>query len=66
MQIHLNGTPKTIPEAMTVAGLLQELGVPSTTVVIELNKAIVPPGGYATLSLQNNDHVELIRFVGGG
>lgn len=66
MQIHLNGSPKTIPETITVAGLLQELGVPSTSVVIELNKTIVQPGEYATAFLQDNDQVELIRFVGGG
>ncbi len=51
---------------MTVTGLLQELGVPSASVVIELNRAILQPDSYATVLLQNNDQVEIIRFVGGG
>jgi sulfur carrier protein len=66
MQIQLNGSPKTIPDSMTVATLLQELGVPDTSVVVELNTTIIQPDVYATVSLQDNDHVELIRFVGGG
>jgi len=66
MQIQLNGSTKTITEAMTVAGLVQELGVPLTSVVIELNRAILQPDSYATVLLQDNDQVEIIRFVGGG
>jgi len=66
MQIQLNGTPKTIPDSMTVATLLQELGVPAASVVVELNKTIIQPDGYATVLLQDLDQVELIRFVGGG
>jgi thiamine biosynthesis protein ThiS len=66
MQIHLNGSPKTIPDATTVTTLLLELGVPATSVVVELNKTILQPDGYAATSLRDNDHVELIRFVGGG
>lgn len=66
MQIHLNGSPKTIPDSMTVATLLQELGVPSTSVVVELNTTIIQPDGYANVLLQDHDQVELIRFVGGG
>lgn len=66
MQIYLNGSPKTITDAMTVAMLLQELGVPSTSVVVELNKTIIQPECYTATSLQDNDEMELIRFVGGG
>ncbi len=66
MQIHLNGSLKTITKSMTVAKLLQELGVPAASVVVELNKTIIQPDCYIATSLQENDQVELIRFVGGG
>ena len=66
MQIQLNGSPKTITDLITVARLLQELGVPITSVVVELNKTIIQPDCYATTSLKDNDQMELIRFVGGG
>lgn len=66
MQIHLNGSTRTVDPAMTVAALVQELGVPSASVVVELNRAILQPDSYATVLLQDNDQVEIIRFVGGG
>jgi thiamine biosynthesis protein ThiS len=66
MQIQLNGSTRTITPAMTVAGLVRELGVPSASVVIEHNRAILQPDSYATVLLEDNDHVEIIRFVGGG
>lgn len=66
MQIHLNGSLKTITKSMTVAKLLQELGVPAASVVVELNKTIIQPDCYIATSLHNYDQVELIRFVGGG
>ena len=66
MQIYLNGSPKTIPDSTTVATLLLELGVPVSSVVVELNKTIIQPDYYAMTSLHDNDQVELIRFVGGG
>ncbi len=66
MQIQLNGSARTITPAMTVAGLVRELGVPSASVVIEHNRAILQPDSYATVLLEDNDQVEIIRFVGGG
>ena len=66
MQIHLNGSPKTITDSMTIARLLQELGGSAASVVVELNKTIIQPDYYAMTSLHDNDQVELIRFVGGG
>jgi len=66
MQIQLNGSPKTITEPMTVAGLLQDLTIPLASVVVELNKTILQPDCHATTFLKDNDQVELIRFVGGG
>jgi thiamine biosynthesis protein ThiS len=66
MQIHLNGSPKTIPDSTTVTTLLLELGVPVSSVVVELNKTIIQPDSYAMTSLHDNDQMELIRFVGGG
>jgi len=66
MQIQLNGSPWTITAPMTVTGLLHDLAIPLASVVVELNKSILQPDCHATTLLQDNDHVELIRFVGGG
>lgn len=66
MQILLNGNPKIITEPMTIARLLEDLLLPATAIVIELNKTILQPDCYATTFLKDNDQMEIIRFVGGG
>jgi len=66
MQILLNGNPKIITEPMTIARLLEDLLVPVTAIVIELNKTILQPDCYTTTFLKDNDQMEIIRFVGGG
>jgi thiamine biosynthesis protein ThiS len=66
MQISLNGSAKNLADSTTVTRLLQDLGIPAASVVVELNKTIIQPGSYATASLHDNDQVEIIRFVGGG
>jgi thiamine biosynthesis protein ThiS len=66
MQILLNGNPKIITKPMTIARLLEDLLVPATAIVIELNKTILQPDCYATTFLKDNDQMEIIRFVGGG
>jgi thiamine biosynthesis protein ThiS len=66
MQIHLNGSARTISDPTTVSRLLQDLGVSAASVVVELNKTIIQPDSYAATSLHDNDQIELIRFVGGG
>lgn len=66
MQILLNGNPKIITEPMTIARLLEDLLVPVTSIVIELNKTILQPDCYATTFLRDHDQMEIIRFVGGG
>lgn len=66
MQILLNGNPKILTEPMTITRLLEDLLVPVTSIVIELNKTILQPDCYATTFLKDNDQMEIIRFVGGG
>lgn len=66
MQIQLNGKPTLITEAITVSTLLKELELPTSSVVVELNRAILTPDSYATIVLHDNDQLEIIRFVGGG
>ncbi|MBW6520046.1 MAG: sulfur carrier protein ThiS [Desulfoarculaceae bacterium] len=66
MLIYLNGSPKTITDSKTVAGLLQDLAIPHALVVVELNKTILHPDSHAATVLKDNDQMEIIRFVGGG
>lgn len=55
-------------EAMpgTLAELLDELGLATTTVVAEVDGAIVPPERFASTPLADGQSIELIQFMGGG
>ena len=50
----------------TVAEALEALGYGEQRVAVELNESIVPKDQYATTMLYEGDHLEVVRFVGGG
>lgn len=66
MKITLNGKPKDIAPAATVAELLEQLGLDMQKVVVERNAAILPRQSYASEAIQDGDTIEIIHFVGGG
>ena len=65
MEIIVNGEPTRI-EAMSVARLLDHLGIDPQRVAVELNLDILPKGEYATTPLKDGDRLEIVHFVGGG
>jgi len=66
MTIMLNGTQREVREASTLAELIAALGLEGTALVAEVSGQIVMPDAYASATLKPGDHVELVRFVGGG
>ncbi len=66
MRLVINGDEKNFDLPMSVAELLEALGVPSLKVAVELNRAIVPKSAYDATSLKDGDRLEIVNFVGGG
>ena len=66
MTVTVNGESRELPEATTVATLAQLLGLNPKTVVVQRNEDIVDRAAYECTVLADGDHIELIRFVGGG
>jgi len=66
MQIELNGQPRHIPEATTLAQLLAGEGLAERRVAVEVNGEIVPRGQHATHALGPGDRVEVVHALGGG
>ena len=64
--ITLNGDPRTVAPAATVATLLADLGLDATKVAVERNRAIVPRSTFAVQPLADGDALEIVHFVGGG
>jgi thiamine biosynthesis protein ThiS len=66
MQLTINGEPKDLPEALTLAALLERLGLKAGRVAVEVNEDVVPRGTYDARTLAAGDRVEIVHFVGGG
>lgn len=61
----ING--KSAEEAgMTLSDYLEKNGYRSDCVAVEINENILPRGSYDQVVLKDNDHVEIVQFVGGG
>jgi sulfur carrier protein len=66
MEIYINGNPRQLGEALTVAELLEQLGCAGRRVAVEVNCDIVPRSGYDTRVIQPGDKVEIVQAIGGG
>jgi sulfur carrier protein len=66
VEIRLNGETRDVADSVSLAGLLQVLGVANRRVAVELNRDIVPRERFATTRLAPGDVVEVVQFVGGG
>ena len=62
----INGEPVDLPQGLTVAGLLQHLGVRGERVAVERNGEVVRRARHAEEKLQESDVLEVVSFVGGG
>lgn len=66
MRIQLNGEPRDIEDALTVAGLVVSLNLRAERVAVERNRLVVRRADWSTTELAQDDVVEILTFVGGG
>lgn len=62
----MNGEIRHVGDELSLAGLLESLGVGHRRVAVELNRDIIPRDRFATTRLAAGDVVEVVQFVGGG
>ena len=66
MQATVNGEAMELPEGLTVAALLQHLGVRGDRVAVERNGEVVKKARHGEQRLAHGDVLEIVTFVGGG
>jgi thiamine biosynthesis protein ThiS len=66
MEVLVNGSPREVPDDLTVADLVVHLGLTGGPVAVELNRAIVPRAEHGSRKVAAGDAVEIVHFVGGG
>ena len=63
--VKINGE-SCLLEGMNLAEYLRQNGYDTRRIAVERNGEIVPKSQYEVTRLQDNDSLEIVRFVGGG
>jgi len=66
MNLVINGEARDFSPPLTLAGLVEQLGMKSDRVAVELNRSIVAREQWANTGLAEGDRLEIVHFVGGG
>ena len=66
MELYLNGEIRQVDDGLSVAALVDALGLSQQRLAVEVNRGIVPRSRHAEHRLQAGDRVEIIQAMGGG
>jgi len=66
MTVTINGEQREVPEGLTVAALVEHLGLTAGRLAIERNLDILPRAQWAETRVESNDRYEIVHLVGGG
>jgi len=66
MKLAINGEERGFADGLTLAALVEQLGMKPDRVAVELNRDIVPRDRWPLTLLHEGDQLEVVHFVGGG
>ena len=66
LQVKLNGEPRELPDASTVAQAVAALTAAPSGVAAAVNGDVIPRGSWTTTMLHDGDQVEVVTAVQGG
>ena len=66
MVIRINGKDSEVAADISVARLLEDLGLRPGRVVVERNARVLSRDAHGATRLEQGDEVEIVHFVGGG
>jgi thiamine biosynthesis protein ThiS len=66
MNITVNGENRTLQEKISLAQLVETMGLKDKRIAVEVNRDIVPRSEYDSFMLSDNDTVEIVNAIGGG
>jgi len=67
MNVRINGKEEALSDSpITLQELVQNRGLIPERVVIEVNLEVIPREKWMTVSLRDDDRIEIVSFVGGG
>jgi sulfur carrier protein len=66
MRLIINGNEQSFSDSLTLAQLIEQLGMKGDRVAAELNREIVSRAQWTETLLKDGDRLEIVHFVGGG
>ncbi len=67
MNLIINGESREFSESsLSLAALVEKLGMKADRVAVELNRQIVRREQWLSTPLKDDDRLEIVHFVGGG
>ena len=66
MHVFVNGENKEFSDGLSLEQLVNELMLPGVRIAIEVNGRVVRRGDWTETTLNDEDRVEIVHFVGGG
>ncbi|MDZ4201050.1 MAG: sulfur carrier protein ThiS [Gallionella sp.] len=64
--LSINGEPRRFPQALSIAELIELMGLADKRIALERNGEIAPRSTFATQQLADGDKLEIVVAVGGG
>ncbi len=66
LSVKVNGEHRRVAGGISIADMLNELGLDPLRVAVERNLEIVPRGTLGEVQVEDGDDYEIVHFVGGG
>jgi thiamine biosynthesis protein ThiS len=66
MKLTVNGEPTELPDNGTIETLLEQLNATQAHTALMRNGKIIPSNDWKNTTLNENDEIEILVFVGGG
>lgn len=66
MKLRINGEIREVSSPLSLAALVEQLGMKPDRVAVELNREIVAREQWTSTRLAEGDQLEIVHFVGGG
>ncbi len=66
LSIRVNGEHRRVTGGISIAEMLNGIGIDPAKVAVERNLAIVPRSAFGETCVEDGDDYEIVHFVGGG
>jgi thiamine biosynthesis protein ThiS len=66
LSVRVNGEHRRVPGGMSVAEMVNQLGLDPLRVAVERNLEVMPRSTLGEVCVEDGDGYEIVHFVGGG